>query len=163
MQMAGMVISDIAGGLVGWNNGTITACYSTGNANGGDGVSDDVGRLVGRNNTSGTITASHGFSTVTREGRGVNRSGDASDTVGSASALTMANSSTMNENRWSTRVWDFGTDSQLPVLKWITGYNSSGATGRGQVPLVIPRYCLPGENAGRLYRDRRGRDNRSLS
>ena len=112
--------SDRVGGLVGWNTGTITACYSTGIADGGDGNDDYVGGLVGWN--TGTITASYGFGMVTGEERaGVDRSDDASDstTVGSASALTMANSSTMNDNRWSARVWDFGTDSQVPVLKWI--------------------------------------------
>ena len=38
MQMAGLVFSTVVGGLVGIiSTGTITACYSTGNANGGDG------------------------------------------------------------------------------------------------------------------------------
>ena len=141
------------GGLVGNNRGTITACYATGMADGGDG-SDDVGGLVGNNNR-GTITASYGFGMVTgRETPGVDRSSDASDstTVGSASALTMANSSTMNENRWSTRVWDFGTDSQVPVLKWITGYDGSGATDEAKYPcdeaLLAGRRCgeiIPGQ------------------
>ena len=127
--------TDRVGGLVGDNFfGTITACYATGMADGGDGSSEDVGRLVGKNDSTGTITASHGFGTVTREGRGVNRSGDASDTVGSPSGLTIANSSTMNDNRWPARVWDFGTDSQVPVLKWITGYDSSGATEAERYP-----------------------------
>ena len=131
--------NDRVGGLVGNNVGTITACYATGNANGGDGRFGHVGGLVGLNNNS-TITASYGFGTVTREEMaGVDRSGDASDstTVGSASELTMANSSTIETNKWSARVWDFGTDSQDPVLKWITGYNRRGATDEAKYPCDV--------------------------
>ena len=85
---------------------------------------------------TGTITACYGFGMVTgREMPGVDRSGDASDsTVGSASALTMANSSTDLAKRWPARVWDFGTDSQAPVLKWITGYNRRGDTDEAKYP-----------------------------
>ena len=49
--------SDHVGGLMGENNGTITASYATGDADGGSGNFDYVGGLVGRN--SGTITASY--------------------------------------------------------------------------------------------------------
>ena len=119
--------NDDVGGLVGYNfEGTITASYATGSVAGGDGDSDIVGGLVGFN--FGTITACHGFGTRTGgENRGVSRSDDAS-TVDSASAITEMNSSMNGVNRWPARVWDFGTDSQVPVLKWITGYDSSGAT-----------------------------------
>ena len=129
---------DSVGGLVGWNNGgTITACYATGMADGGNDPSDSVGGLVGQN-TGGTITACYGFGMVTgRETPGVDRSGDASATVGSASALTMTNSSTDQAKRWSTRVWDFGDSSQNPVLKWITGYNSSGSTDEAKYPCDV--------------------------
>ena len=149
--------SDRVGGLVGWNEfGTITDCYATGNADGGDGNDDIVGGLVG-NDHRGTITACYGFGRVTGEEawRAVDRSDAASDstTVGSASALTMTNSSTMNDRRWSTRVWDFGTESQVPVLKWITGYDSSGATDEAKYlcdPALLPagRRCgdiIPGQ------------------
>ena len=120
--------NDFVGELVGHNfNGMITACYATGMADGGNDPSDRVGGLVGEN--SGTITACYGFGRVTgRETPGVDRSGEASPTVGIASALTMANSARNEANRWPAWVWDFGTESQVPVLKWITGYNSSGAT-----------------------------------
>ena len=130
---------DRVGGLVAYNNnrGTITACYATGNANGGEGNFDRVGGLVGWN-IRGLITASYGFGMVTGEERaGVDRSGDADATVTNASALTMANSSTREENRWSTRVWDFGTDSQVPVLKWITGYDSSRTTEAERYPCDV--------------------------
>ena len=46
-----------AGGLVGWNNeGSIVACYATGNATGTSGF---TGGLVGNNSSSGTITHSY--------------------------------------------------------------------------------------------------------
>ena len=171
--------NDLVGGLVGWNNGgTITACYATGMADGGDGNNDDVGGLVGFNfngtitacyatgmaggdgndevgglvgrNSEGTITACYGFGTVTRGG-GVNRSGDASDstTVDSASALTMANSSRNEANQWSARVWDFGDSSQNPVLKWITGYDGSGATDEAKYP-CDPALLPAGRECGEI-------------
>ena len=49
--------NDSVGGLVGYNNGAITASYTTGNADGGGGNNDSVGGLVGYNN--GAITASY--------------------------------------------------------------------------------------------------------
>ena len=49
----------------------------------------------------------------------------------------MTNSARNEANRWSTRVWDFGTDSQVPVLKWITGYNSGGATEEAKYPCDV--------------------------
>ena len=128
-------IFDDVGGLVGENNGTITACYATGMADGGGGNGDNVGGLVGKNNR--TITASYGFGMVTGETPGVDRSSDADNTVGRASALTMANSSTIEINKWPARVWDFGTDSQVPVLKWITGYNSRGTTEAERYPCDV--------------------------
>ena len=145
---------DDVGVLVGGNDGTITACHATGMADGGEGDTNSVGGLVGWND--GTIMASYGFGTVTGEEiAGVNRSDDASDapTVDSPSALTMANSSTDEANRWPARVWDFGTDSQVPVLKWITGYKSNGATEAERYPcdealLPAGRRCgdiIPGQ------------------
>ena len=147
---------DSVGGLVGFNQeGPITACYATGSVAGGDGDNDDVGGLVGFN-FEGTITACYGFGIQTGgENSGMSRSGDASDgtTVGSASAITEMNSSRNGANRWPARVWDFGTDSQVPVLKWITGYNSSGATEAERYPcdealLPAGRECgeiIPGQ------------------
>ena len=66
----------------------------------------------------------------------MDRSDDASLATGtgavtSAAGLTAANSSTSNPagtNDWPTRVWDFGTASQKPALKWITGFDSGGTT-----------------------------------
>ena len=145
---------DQVGGLVGVNRSTITDCYATGNANGGEGANDEVGRLVGEN-PIGTITASYGFGTKTGEIAGVDRSDDATTNivVGSASALTMTNSATTEANRWPARVWDFGTDSQVPVLKWITSYDNSGTTEAERYPcdealLPAGRRCgeiIPGQ------------------
>ena len=116
---------NVVGGLVGLsdtgmgNPSTITACYATGNANGGDGRGNVVSALVGENTSLTTITASYGFGMVTGETPGVGRSDDASDstTVGSASALTMANSSTTEANKWSTRVWGFRHRQSSPGPK----------------------------------------------
>ena len=49
---------DFVGGLVGLNNGTIIASYATGNVEGGNGITDRAGGLVGENN-GGTIIASY--------------------------------------------------------------------------------------------------------
>ena len=136
---------DWVGGLVGLNfyfgsspgDNTITASYATGTVDGGDGDIDRVGGLVGFNQ-AGTFTASYGFGTkaggeVTTGT--VDRSDDASPATGTgavtSAGLTAANSSTSDPagtNDWSTRVWDFGTASQKPALKWITGFNSGGTT-----------------------------------
>ena len=146
--------NDNVGGLLGYNDfGTITACYATGNANGGNGDLDRVGGLLGFNDDDGTITTSYGFGTVTGETEGVDRSDDASDatTVTNASALTMANSSTNETNKWPARVWDFGTDSQVPVLKWITGYDSSRTTEAERYPCDVA--LLPeGRECGEIIR-----------
>ena len=61
-----------AGGLVGWSNSEIRACYSTGDAeavNNGSGRSD-AGSLVGRNENEGTVVASYttGVSTAVNSG-----------------------------------------------------------------------------------------------
>ena len=107
---------------------------------------------MGVNSAGGTITASYGFGTVMgEEEAGVDRSDDASDstTVGSASALTMTNSSTDQAKRWSTRVWDFGDSSQNPVLKWITGYNSSGSTDEAKYP-CDPALLPDGRRCGEI-------------
>ena len=64
---------DFLGGLAGWNSGTITASYASGNVDGGDKwKSDAVGGLVGHNR--GIITASYATSNVS--------GGDINDNVG---------------------------------------------------------------------------------
>ncbi len=52
--------TDLVGGLVGMNDhAIITASYATGNANGGDGDSDQVGGLVGLQNAEGHTIGSY--------------------------------------------------------------------------------------------------------
>ena len=50
---------DRVGGLVGLSYGSITASYATGDADGGDGYSDSVGGLVGYQGSGSSITASY--------------------------------------------------------------------------------------------------------
>ena len=57
-----------AGGLAGVNTGTIAASYSTASANGGAGILDFIGGLVGRNN-AGTIAASYATGAVSNAGQ----------------------------------------------------------------------------------------------
>ena len=146
--------NDNVGGLVGGNGGTIAASYATGTVDGGDGDRDIVGGLVG-SNSSFDVTASYGFGTrMGGETAGVDRTGDASPDTGagavtSAAALTEANSST-GTNDWPARVWDFGNDTQRPVLKWITGFDVLGTSEESTYPcdmtllpkLPTPQMCL---------------------
>ena len=110
-----------------------------GTVDGGAGNGDSAGGLVGFN--GGTTMSSYGFGTAMNGENSfspVARSGDASPpaTVPGATALTELNSSigvdgidgNTDDNDWPTRVWYFGTTSERPVLKWITDFNSSGAT-----------------------------------
>ena len=81
-----------------------------------------LGGLVGAQILVVAITASYGFGPSS--GGGVDRSDDASpaSVVANATALTAANSST-GSNDWSTTVWNFGTPSQNPALRWVTASN----------------------------------------
>ena len=75
-----------------------------------------------------TITASRGFASLSDNAEtGISASDDAT-TISTPEQITQSNSSTSADNRWSTRVWDFGTTSQTPAVKWITGYNPDGTT-----------------------------------
>ena len=58
-------VSSSAGGLVGFNNGSITSSYATGSVT-NEGVSSSAGGLVGSNN--GSITSSYATGSVTNEG-----------------------------------------------------------------------------------------------
>ena len=140
----GAGILDFIGGLVGHNNtGTIAASYATGTADGGAGTGDIVGGLTGRNTSSSTVIASYATGAVSNAGtnKGGSLVGSNSGTVtesygygavgGSGGnpngekALTagaVADGSTNAGSSWKTNVWDFGTSSQSPRLKWVTGY-----------------------------------------
>ena len=144
-----MAGNDTVGGLVGDNDGsgTITAAsYATGTADGGAGA-DAVAGLLGvlrsgtsliasyatgavsnhsfgnnlRYNAGGTTTESYGYGDV--GGSGGNRGGEKALTAGAA-----ADGSTNAGESWKPEVWDFGTSSQSPRLKWVTGYDKDART-----------------------------------
>ena len=115
--------ADRVGGLVGRLNGNsvITSSYATGDPDGGEGV-DSVGSLVGiQGNGSPTLTSSYGFGTGVN-GETPNTLGAPPSDVTSASGLTQTNSGDSDTNRWSAEAWDFGTDSQIPALKYVDDY-----------------------------------------
>ena len=110
---------DAVGGLVGRQEGSsITASYATGAAVGGEGDDDYVGRLVGRQE-GGLITESYGFGEATGETSGSEGSEKPAG-VSSAAQLTVDNAGSSWNNAGSSTmgVWDFGTDGQLPALKY---------------------------------------------
>ena len=144
---------DYVGGLVGRNAGTIAASYATATADGGGGNSDSVGALVGYN-SSGTITASHGFgSTVTTntESNGIDRSADATPAVTGAAGITRANSSTEPTNTWSTEVWNFGSATQNPALIWISAFDGGASDSNADDTYFCNAALLPtAQNCGEI-------------
>ena len=118
---------DEVGGLVGWQlDGSITASYATGAAAGGDG-SDNVGGLVGRRRLGdGSTTASYGFGRVTEGGGGLAGS-EKPPRVSTAAQLTAANAGSAWKDAGSNTLgaWDFGTEEQIPALKY-ADYDGDG-------------------------------------
>ena len=148
--------SSFAGGLVGANTSTISACYATGNATATD---SGVGGLVGLN--SGTITNSYFDSTVSNRTDTDNYSKTTTDlqtpTAYGTAMEIYANwnidvdngadagidDGTMPGDAAADDPWDFGTDSQYPVLR--VDFNVSGSPtafefgGQGRtVPATVP-------------------------
>ena len=80
-------------------------------------------RLLGFFFAPASSVTSYGFGTVMGGSGGVDRSSGTTpmSTVTSAAQLTADNSGDAADNDWPTRVWDFGSDTDRPVLKWITG------------------------------------------
>ena len=124
--MAAAEDNDNVGALVGLQrNGSITASYATGNVNGGGGTSDTVGALVGRKD-GGSITDSYGFGPTMSD-----PAGDAGSTrpggVRGPADLTADNAGTSwNADSSNTLgAWDFGSDSQIPALKY-ADYDGTG-------------------------------------
>ena len=143
--------NDSVGGLVGVNySGTITASYATGRFDGGGvprfEVSNDiVGRLVGQNNGTGTITASYGFGVRLRGGGGDDGTARPSG-VSSARGITSGNagSSWNNATNNTLGAWNFGTTNQTPILVY-NDYDGAGGTDfascgsdNGGYPTTIP-------------------------
>ena len=117
---------------------------STGNANGGTGMGDTVGGLVGV--TAGTITVSYGFGAISNEG-----------TLGSdGNTMLLPTSVTVNNlmlagTAWSLDTWDFGSTSQPPALKYVDEYSSSVYTCTSTtaflpaITIVCSTALLPGQ------------------
>ena len=122
--------NDLVGGLVGRQNvrtgstATITASYATGSADGGVGeTAGYTGALVGRQD--GVVDDSWGFgATMNGANQGSDGDGSAPGGVTSVAALTTASSAGSDvPASWGLGaaigdVWDFGTASQAPALKF---------------------------------------------
>ena len=104
---------------MGFNSASITATYATGSAYDGDGTSDNVGALVGRN--TGTITDSYKNSDASVLG---GENDDDNDTDGTRKTLSelMSLSFTDAGTSWTTDNWDMGDETELPTLA-----NSNGS------------------------------------
>ena len=125
----GGVGDDLVGGLAGSNysRATITASFATGTTDGGDGTRDNVGALAGSN--QGRTIASYAF-VIESNGEIGGHDGTAKpDGVDSASGLTATNAgSEWNDASQKTKnAWDFGNNSQPPVLRY-ADYDGSGGT-----------------------------------
>ena len=131
--------SDSVGGFVGRVEifSTITASYSTGNANGGAGPNDWSGRLLGQRSNS-TITDSYAFGTRSGENMGVNG-------IGTETSVT--DPSMLMGTNWPT-IWDFGTTSEKPALRWVTSLTLPNTYSCDQNLLPPGQLCanlIPGQ------------------
>ena len=119
--------ADIVAGLVSlMRGGTILASYATGAvSNYGDTFGDSVAyRFTG----SATVTESYGYGTLDMDGDGTFDSNGNPNGEKALTAGAVADGSTNAGLSWSTDVWDFGTSSQSPRLKWVTGYDKDDGT-----------------------------------
>ena len=152
------------GGLVGGNGGNITNSYATEAVNG----RSYVGGLVGGNG-DGNITNSYATSSVTGSGRvgglvGQNHGSitnsywdtKASGIMRSAGGMGKTTKQLQSPTtatgiyaRWSTDNWDFGTNKQYPILKYVLGPDTDNlACGTGGQPACST--LLPGQRIGPL-------------
>ena len=139
---------DDIGGLVGWNLGGITNSYATGSVAG----SSDVGGLVGQNDSSIMNSYATGFvsgsgdnvgglvgidsGTITNGYWDINTSriptGGRAEMRKTTEQLQspIMPGPTMNDTyyNWSNDDWDFGTNSQYPVLKYSNNCRNAGDT-----------------------------------
>ena len=156
--------SDGVGGLAGINtaiggSGSVTASYATGVANGGAG-DDYVGALVGHyvyGRLRSTVTASYAFGSKSGGVGGDHHDGTAKpDGVTSANGLTATNvDAKWNDAAEKTlNVWDFGTASQAPALRY-ADYDGDGGVDYcdmfpkkipgTNIPLICGKSLLPGQ------------------
>ena len=123
------------GGLVGENAKRIINSYSIGNV---QGAGSNVGGLVGGNTGSGSITASY-WNSQTSNAQGNNGRGQTTSELQSPIAATDIYAD------WSTTHWDFGSEGQYPILKYVQNPDVSGerACGSSELPkcgnLISPR------------------------
>ena len=130
---------DLVGGLVGrLNAGSIIASYATGDAAAGGDTSDGVGSLVGARESTPTVTASWGFGDETGATAVAANAGsdDLPDGVTTDIAdLTFGSTPPADTDApavWnaaasaSLGAWDFGDDTQTPLLRY-ADYDGSGA------------------------------------
>ena len=104
------------GGLVGYSNGNITNSYAAGAVTG---TRNDVGSLVGRNDSGGTITNSY-WNTQT-SGQPSSAGGIGKTTAELQSAIAQQENPNNTYYRWNTKDWDFGTSGQYPALNYAVG------------------------------------------
>ena len=120
---------DSVGGLVGVQDpgGSITASYATGAADGGGEPLDSVGALVG-SSQGGSVTASYGFGEILGGGR----LGSAGSAARPRKSSLLTLSADLAPPEWNAAAnntqgaWDFGTDSQIPVLRY-ADYDGAGS------------------------------------
>ena len=137
------------GGLVGQKDGDLIASYATGNVHGGGGDRKEVGALVGAQ-SGGQISVSFGFGAVA--GDSANALGGRPPAKVSAAQLTARNADArLTWNIAETRTltldaWDFGTNNQLPALKY-GDYDGPDGTvfDCSQVPADACGTLLPGQ------------------
>ena len=143
---------DYVGGLVGWQqDGMIIASYALGAADGGIGENDGGGALVGGqpSDSSARIIESYGFGGVLgAEIEGI--AGTARPPgVSGAAGLTAVNAG----NSWDAPdsktlgAWDFGTEVQVPVLRY-ADYDDAGVVfDCARFPSGACGTLLPGQEA----------------
>ena len=101
------------GGFVGANNGNIRNSYSLGTVSGGAG---NVGGFVGFSNSGGVVDS---YWDIESSGKTESFGGEARTTAQLKEGT--ANSTIDNQavyTSWGYSIWDFGTDSDYPKLRW---------------------------------------------
>lgn len=117
-----------AGGVVGSNSGTVTACYSTSAVSGGIGNIGDTGGVVGQNN--GTVTACYSTGNVTGTSGGT-AGGVVGDNGGNVNACYWSGTVSSNNgigfpasDTNATQVTDVGDNETVTWSKALEGLNS---------------------------------------
>ena len=146
---------DRVGGLVGANEGTITNSYATGSVLGDDGVGGLVGAngdgfssfsfgvrittsyatgsVSGSSSVGGLVGVNFRGATITDSYWDIDTSGVAASAGGTDKTTMELQSPTRATGiyrRWSNKVWDFGTNSQYPILKYTDNPNTASSECR---------------------------------